>query len=75
MSNDCKDLIPDYLNFIKGIVDANDIPLNISRETLQQNNIIKKISKHLIKKCFSMFDKISKDENRYLEFYKNFQKT
>jgi len=71
----CKDLIPEYFRFIKGVVDSEDIPLNISRETIQSNVRINKIRKHILKKIYEHFKSIKeKDYDKYLEIWKNFQR-
>lgn len=73
ITDDCKELMPDYLRFVKGIVDSEDLPLNVSREMLQHNPVIQKIKKNLISKVLGKLGDIAeKEPSQYTTFWKQF---
>ena len=74
ITDDDKELMPVYLRFIRGVIDTEDLPLNVSREILQQNHILSKIKKNSVKKILSEFKKLSKNKEKYSKFFSEYGK-
>ena len=70
ITDDFKDMMPNYLSFVRGVVDSDDLPLNVSRETLQQHKLLKVIKKKLVRKTLDMIKKI--DEDKYPQFWQEY---
>ena len=75
ITDDCKDLMPEYLGFVKGIVDSNDLPLNVSREMLQSTSIMRAMKKHIVKKCIEMItDCATEEPEKFNKFWDQYNK-
>jgi molecular chaperone HtpG len=75
ITDECKNLVPDYLTFVTGVIDSNDLPLNVSREMLQENDVIAVINKQIIKKVLEMLNELmDSGEDKYLQFYNEYRK-
>lgn len=74
ITDDDRDLLPPYLRFVRGIIDSEDLPLNVSREILQQNRVLAKIKNASVKKILGELQKLAGEREKYAEFYREFGK-
>lgn len=74
ITDNCDDFMPEYLSFVKGVVDCDDLPLNVSREFLQNSSVLKTIKTSLVKKCLELFNELLEDQDKYKKFYESYQK-
>lgn len=74
ITDNCEDFMPDYLSFVKGVIDCDDLPLNVSREFLQNSSVLKTIKSSLVKKCLELFGDLLNDQDKYKKFYEAYQK-
>lgn len=74
ITENCDDFMPEYLSFVKGVVDCEDLPLNVSREFLQNNSMVKTLKSSLVKKSLELFNELLDDQENYKTFYESYQK-
>ena len=74
ITENCDDFMPEYLSFVKGVIDCNDLPLNVSREFLQNSSMTRTIKTNLVKKCLELFAELLDNQETYKTFYESYQK-
>ncbi len=70
--DDAEELVPQWLRFIRGLIDSDDLPLNVSRELLQDSAVVRRITKQVVRKSLEMFEQLAKDEEAYAKFWEAF---